>query len=130
MKKFYLLIFNLFGTILVFSPFPAKAVTGLWDGLTTCRDSGTCQLSDLMTLAVNVSKIILGLCGSLALLFIVYGGIVFLISGGSREQVEKGKRIIRGAVIGLVLVFVSYTIVGFIFRALGINAYWFQGKVL
>jgi hypothetical protein len=130
MKKILPLTY-LVGAITIFLPQPTKAVAGLWDGLIPCRDSGTCQLNDFMILAVNVSKIILGLCGSLALGAFVYGGFMFLISAGSREKVEKAKTIIKSAIIGLIIIFVSYTLVGFIFRALGIEgARWFTGQVL
>lgn len=88
----------------------------------TCPSGENCgdySLNDFVQLAVNVSKTILGLVGSLALLAFVYGGIVFLISGGSSEKVEKGKQILIGAVVGLVIVFMSYTIIQFTLDAFG-----------
>lgn len=85
---------------------------------------GDYSLNDFVQLAVNVSEKILGLVGSLALLAFVYGGIVFLISGGSSEKVEKGKQILIGAVIGLVIVFASYMIIQFTMDALGYKGVW------
>ena len=80
---------------------------------------GDYELNDFIDLAVKVSQIILGVTGSLALIFFIYGGFIFLISGGSSEKVTKAKQIIIGAVIGIVLVFTSYMIIGFVFQALG-----------
>ncbi|MDP2768006.1 MAG: pilin [Candidatus Methanoperedens sp.] len=82
---------------------------------------GNYSLNDFIQLAVNVSQWILGITGSLALLAFIYGGVVFLISAGNTEMVAKGKRIITGAVIGLVIVFASYTIIQFTMDALEIK---------
>lgn len=82
---------------------------------------GNYSLNDFIQLAVNISKWILGITGSLALLAFIYGGVVFLISAGNTEMVAKGKKIIIGAVIGLVIVFASYTIIQFTMDALGIE---------
>lgn len=90
----------------------------------TGENCGNYSLNDFIQLAVNVSNKILGLVGSLALLAFVYGGVVFLISGGSSEKVEKGKQILIGAVIGLVIVFASYMIIQFTMDALGYKGVW------
>jgi len=92
----------------------------------SCLSSGNCELNDFMRIAINVSKWILGITGSLSLLAFIYGGVMFLISAGSSERVNQAKSIIFGAVIGLVIVFASYTIIGFIFKALGVSGSWFQ----
>ncbi|MBU4257117.1 pilin [Patescibacteria group bacterium] len=80
-------------------------------------EKGDYTLNDFIQLAVNISKWLLGITGSLALLAFIYGGVVFLISAGNTEMVARGKKIIIGAVIGLVIVFASYTIISFVFTA-------------
>ncbi|MFA7365043.1 MAG: hypothetical protein WCZ12_01625 [Patescibacteria group bacterium] len=79
---------------------------------------GDYELNDVLRVGVRVTKIILGVVGSLALLFFVYGGIMFLISAGSSDKVSKAKGIIVNAVIGLAIVFLSYLIVQFVMNAL------------
>jgi len=81
----------------------------------SCTD---CNLTDFQNTIVNVSKIILGLSGSLALLMFVYGGFTWLISSGNKEMVSKGKNIIVAAVIGLFIVFIAFTAVEFMIRSL------------
>jgi len=88
----------------------------------SCIKDGSCQLDDMVTILFKLAQIILGLVGSLSLLAFVYGGVLFLISGGSSERVTKGKQAITGAVVGLVIVFTSYAIITFIFTALNIDA--------
>ena len=79
---------------------------------------GDYELNDVLRVGVRVTKIILGVVGSLALLFFVYGGVMFLISAGSSDKVSKAKGIIVNAVIGLAIVFLSYLIVQFVMNAL------------
>lgn len=120
--KFFLTI--IFAFTLFFPAISANAIT-LIDGL-KCANSSlpenqqTCSVNDFVRIAVNVSKIILGLTGSLALLAFVYGGFVFLLSGGSAQNVEKGKGILKAAVIGLVIVFASYSIIQFVLTQAGL----------
>ena len=82
--------------------------------------TGDCTLNDFVRIATSLASIILGIVGSLALLAFIVGGVIFLTSGGNAEQVTKGKQIILGAVIGLVIVFASYAIIQFVFTALNI----------
>jgi len=99
---------------------PAAEAASLWDKI-GCRENGDCQLKDFAQLAVNVAGWILGVTGSLTLIAFVYGGVLFLISAGSSERVNKAKQVIVGAVVGLVIVFASYMIIGFVFKGLGVN---------
>lgn len=122
MKKNKLILPLLFLTLIVLSsiPHPAHALQSLVSGI-GCIGSGTCGVNDFVSLALNASKMILGISGSAALLFFVYGGVTFLISGGSQEKVTKGKQILIGSVIGLFIIFGSYTIIGFTLKAMGIT---------
>ena len=92
--------------------------SGIWNNIENCRKCGDCSLNDFAQLALNIFDYILGLVGSLALLVFVYGGILFLFSGGNSDQVQKGKSALKGAVIGLIIVFCSYVIVHFVSNAL------------
>ncbi len=76
--------------------------------------SGNCSLNTFIALGVSLSNIILGLVGALTLAMFIYGGVTLLISGGSAEKISKGKEIILGSVVGLLIVFGSYTIIKFV----------------
>jgi hypothetical protein len=97
---------------------PLKDSTIIFFGNAVDTDS----LDGFIMIAIAISKWILGIIGSLALAFFIYGGIMFMISGGSSEKVTKAKQILIGAVIGLIIVFASYMIINFIFQAMGIKA--------
>ncbi|KPJ84830.1 hypothetical protein AMJ57_05345 [Parcubacteria bacterium SG8_24] len=70
------------------------------------------------TLVGRITQIFLGVAGSFALLMFVYGGFVWLTSGGSPERVAKGKKIFTWATIGLIIMFGAYTLVSQIFKTL------------
>lgn len=61
----------------------------------------------------------MGIIGSLALVMFIYGGITWMLSGGSQEQVTKGKQIIIWATLGIAIIFMSYALVKFVITAIG-----------
>lgn len=89
---------------------------------------GEYSLNNIVQVGVNATQILLALSGSVALLFFIYGGVTFLISGGSAEKVTKGKTIIINAVIGLIIIFASFMIIQFSMEALGATRVgpWYQ----
>lgn len=62
----------------------------------------------------------LGILGSLALATFIYGGFVWMLSGGSPENIEKGKKILVWAAIGLIIILTSYVTVSFVFNKEGV----------
>ncbi len=117
MKKLSSLVFPLLLLIVLALPFIVSAAPLLDSGLIAeaqnCGDGG-CSLNTFLKLGLNVASFILGIVGALTLLMFVYGGVTLLISGGSADKVKKGKDIILGSVVGLVIVFSSYMIVQFV----------------
>jgi len=94
-------------------------------GVSTCPSgySGNCgdyTLDDFVILAINASRIVLGLVGSLALIMFIYGGVMFLISGGSSESISKARKILIAATVGLLIVFTSFLIIKFVLGTMGI----------
>lgn len=66
----------------------------------------------------DMIRIALGIVGSLALLFFIYGGFLYMTAGGSPEKVKKGKDTLVWATTGLAIIFLSYGILSFVFSAL------------
>lgn len=57
---------------------------------------------------------VLGVIGAIALLMFVYGGVVWMTAGDSK-RVDDAKNIIKNSVIGLLLIFFSYNLIGIFF---------------
>lgn len=72
---------------------------------------------------VTVAKIIrifLGFLGIIAVSLIMYGGWLYMTSEGNEEKITKAKQVIKNAVIGLLIILASFSIVSFIIgRLLG-----------
>jgi len=56
-------------------------------------------------------NIALGLVSVLAVAFLIYGGFLYITSGGNEESAERGKKVITNAIIGLVIIIFSFAIV-------------------
>lgn len=66
---------------------------------------------DPQALAKNLTNYALTLAGSLAVIFIIWGGISMIMAGGSKDKYTKGLKTLEYALIGLAIVFLSYAIV-------------------
>lgn len=64
-------------------------------------------------------NIFLGIIGIIAVAFLIIGGFRYITSAGDSEVAESAKNTILNAVIGLVIVILSYIIVTVI-----VNAFW------
>ena len=73
----------------------------------------------ITTILNNIIVTLLGLTGVLALIAFIYGGVLWMISFGDSGKVEKGKKMMIWAVVGLIVVFGSYGILTLLFKAFG-----------
>lgn len=64
---------------------------------------------------INVSLIFLG---TITLILVIVSGFMWLLAGGEEEKIKKAKDILKGAVMGLVIVLASYGLAQYIFSAL------------
>ena len=74
------------------------------------------ELGQSITTIINY---FLGLLGLVAVAFLIYAGILMVTAGGNDEQVTKARKIIMYAVVGIVIILLSYTIVTFVSQAFG-----------
>ena len=124
LKKNLIIILGLFIIIGSFSFIinaQAATTTSIINPNSTAYKTGNYQLSDFVGLTIIISKWILGIVGSLALIMFIYGGFMFLISAGSADKITQAKKIIIAATIGLIIVFASYLIIKFVMSSMGLN---------
>lgn len=65
---------------------------------------------------VNLIKMSFSFLAIIFLIFIIYAGFRWMLSGGNSETIEKAKKTIAAALIGLVIIFLSYAITAFVFN--------------
>ena len=66
-------------------------------------------------------KYIFPAAGLLLLLYLIYGGYRYMLSRGDPKSLEQAKGIITTAVIGFIIIFISYWIVQIAGLALGLT---------
>lgn len=108
-------------TFLAVAHFAYAALPSLVPPCASGDQTKAADLNCLLEVGVNVVKLILGLSGSVVLIYFLYGGFLWLTSAGSADQVKKGKSVVVNAVIGLVIIFGAYTLIQFAVTALGVN---------
>lgn len=74
---------------------------------------------DFATSITTIINYFLGLLGLIAVAFLIYAGVLMVTAGGNDEQVTKARKIITYAVVGIIIILLSYTIVSFVSQALG-----------
>ena len=93
---------------------PATALAVSFD--TTFSGSLGFTSTDLKQTVLNIVSFVLGLLGLIALIVILYGVFSLATSGGNEDKTDTAKRLISSAVIGLVVVLLSWAIVNFVLK--------------
>jgi hypothetical protein len=82
------------------------------------RDEVNFTISELITWGINAVIIFAGL---LAFIFLVWGGVQWLTSGGDKEKYEAARNRITAAIIGLVIIVAAWAIMNFIASIFGLS---------
>ncbi len=84
----------------------------------TAKAAGFGEPKSLGEIVGAVIGIFLSFLGIIFLILIIYGGFVWMTSGGNETKVLKAKKILTQAVIGLIIIVASYAITNFVLHAL------------
>jgi hypothetical protein len=100
-------------------------------GLTEKDAKGDCQIVSPMDsdvgglspfiwkIVLNIIEIVLVLTAIIAVIFVLYGGFLFITGGGNSSQVEKARKSILNALIGLVISMGAIAMTNLIFDVVG-----------
>lgn len=72
------------------------------------------KLTDIWLVAAAIIEILLRIGAIVAVIYVIYGGIQYILSQGTPEQTNKAKNTITNALIGLTITVVSSVVVSFI----------------
>lgn len=67
--------------------------------------------TSLRGLILTIVDYFLGFLGLLAVIMVVYGGVTYVSSAGNDEAVGKAKKIIMYALIGIIIILLSFVVV-------------------
>lgn len=106
-----LLVFALMAgalSLLSVLPVAGAAILNPTDNLVGGDTGGEDTLRGLIMTMVNY---FLGFLGLLAVIMVIYGGVTYVSSAGNEEAVGKAKKIIMYALIGIVIILLSFVLV-------------------
>jgi len=132
MRKVILLIFFSIAVFFATSPAFAQELKGikphsLESGSGKCVYDGGKDVGNVVTLdcvpviIVNLLFWSLMFAGTIALFLIIFSGIKFITSGGDPKQVEGARKTAVWAIIGLVVILLSFAIVNLISNITGVE---------
>ncbi|MCX6740626.1 MAG: TrbC/VirB2 family protein [Candidatus Parcubacteria bacterium] len=104
--------------VFLFSNHPALAQDTY--GLNSFSDSGLAT-ANLMAIIARIINGFLILLGLVAVIIILYAGILWMTASGKEEQVMKAKKTLINGVIGLIIILLSYAFVRLLFGILDLQ---------
>lgn len=84
------------------------------DSLESIKKTAGLQSTDPIGVLVNIVNYLLTLIGVIFLILIIYGGYLWMTSGGSEEKTKKGKELLKAALIGLIIIVLARVIYQFV----------------
>jgi hypothetical protein len=72
------------------------------------------SVADVLTIIANVIRILIAVSGALAVIVIVVAALYYITSTGSPDRIKRARDIIQQAVIGLLVITLSYAVVTYV----------------
>jgi len=94
------------------TPYPGRQYTFL--GCISTGAAGFSQEGGVSSVTQKLLNIVFSIAGAVAFLYLLYGAFVLATSQSDPERLNYGKRVVWGAIIGLIFCLTSVLIVNFI----------------
>lgn len=119
-QKIALICFSLFFILLAAAQIQAAGLGDAFSKDTLAPVAGKALNTEtsLNQIIATIIQSVLSLLGVIFLILIIYGGITWMTAEGEEAKVEKAQKIIKNAVIGLIIVIGAYAISYFVLNAL------------
>lgn len=86
-------------------------------------NGGIATFNCIPLLVANIIYWLLVLAGSASLVFIIIGGIRFIISGGDTKKIDQARKTIIYAILGLILIVSAFLIVNTVGAVTGVTCF-------
>ena len=114
-KKITALIFS-FASVIFLLPTLVLAQVEQDFGTDTLSGIATASTRDLFEMVTGIINTVLYFLGAITILLFLYAGWLWFTSQGNKDKIEKAKKIMLSAIIGLAIIFSSYAVVNWIFK--------------
>jgi cytochrome bd-type quinol oxidase subunit 2 len=78
--------------------------------------------SSFRSLILNIVNFFLLFLGLIAVIMIIYGGITYVTAAGNQESIDKAKKVIMYAIVGIIIVMISFALVSTVIGGAGQGA--------
>lgn len=113
--KVFIVFILILAVFLLLKPVLAQTIE---PGLNTIAPYIGLTTTDIRVTIARIIQVALGFLGILAVALILYGGFIWMTSAGEPEKIDKAKKILRDAVIGLIIILLAFAIASFVLNAL------------
>ncbi len=69
------------------------------------------NVANIIAVFANITKFALGFLGLIAFAALIYGGALFIANYSNEEAVGKAQKIIKNALIGIVVILSAYAVI-------------------
>lgn len=76
------------------------------------------ESNNVETVVAGIIKVFLGLLGIIFVILIILAGFNWMTAGGDEAKIEKAKKLMSRAIIGLIIIVAAYAITKFVFTNL------------
>lgn len=74
---------------------------------------------DFKVLLLRIVNFFLTFLGVIAVLMVIYGGILYITAQGDSGKADKGKKIIMYAIVGIVIIMLSFALINTVLGGFG-----------
>lgn len=115
-KILLIIVLLIIGSFIFFHGTLARSIFG---GLEGARETaGFSEDTNIYSRIGTLISIALGFVGVVFLGLTLYGGFIWMMARGNEQEIEKAKKLLEAAVIGLAIVFAAYAITYFVISRL------------
>ena len=113
-------VVSVLGTVFVLPAQAEDVQTRIGAGLEAAAAGGYANTqTDPAVIVSRLVDIALGIFGALLFIYMIYGGVLWMTSGGDSKKVDKARDMIKNAIIGIAIITFAYTITTYVLGKLG-----------
>lgn len=107
--NYFIILFLLYYPYITFAQYGLDEAAGA---------AGLNKRSDIKVLIGDILSTVIAFIGVIFLILTIYGGFLWMTSGGDSDKAKKGTGFIKSGVIGVIIIMSAYAITKFVFTEL------------
>jgi len=101
---------------------PCQCQKAFGSGLENVRGQAGLSSTSVPAIVGSVIKVILGVSGTVALIFIIWGGIQWMVSKGAQDKIASARKLMTSGMIGIAIIAAAYAITDFVIKQITVIA--------